>query len=120
METTEHKPEGAAPSAGFDSKDVEENKGMAVLSYIGILVLIPLLAKKDSKFAQFHAKQGLVIFIGEVIISVIGVIPFIGWLIWFVGWIFLVVISIMGIVNALKGQAKELPVVGGLSHKIMK
>ena len=32
---------------------------MAILAYFGILVLIPILAAKDSKFARFHANQGL-------------------------------------------------------------
>jgi hypothetical protein len=45
-------PEGAAP----DPKDVADNKLVAALSYIWILFLIPLLAKRDSKFCQFHAK----------------------------------------------------------------
>ena len=39
-----------------DPKDVEENKLIAAVGYLGILFLIPLLAKKDSPFAQFHAK----------------------------------------------------------------
>lgn len=43
----------------FDKADVEQNKVMAILAYFGILVLIPILAAKDSKFARFHANQGL-------------------------------------------------------------
>jgi uncharacterized membrane protein len=45
---------------------------MAVLSYIGILCLIPLLMKKTSKFAQEHAKQGFVLFLFEIAASVVG------------------------------------------------
>ena len=47
----------------FDSADIEQNKVMAVLAYIGPLVLVPILAAKDSKFAKFHANQGLTLFI---------------------------------------------------------
>lgn len=36
----------------FDKADVEQNKVMAILAYFGILVLIPILAAKDSKFAR--------------------------------------------------------------------
>src|SRR3989339_630004 len=43
-------------------QDVEENKTVAALSYAWILCLVPLLGKRNSKFAQFHAKQGLVLF----------------------------------------------------------
>ena len=51
----------AAPAPSGSSKDVEENKAMAAIGYLGILFLIPLLANKDSPFAQYHAKQGMVL-----------------------------------------------------------
>jgi uncharacterized membrane protein len=100
-----------------DPKDVEENKGITVLSYIGILCLIPLLAKKDSKFAQYHAKQGLVLFIAELITWVLVVIPVLGWIIYVVGIITWLVLSITGIVNVVGGKCKELPVVGKFAAK---
>jgi uncharacterized membrane protein len=61
--------------------DVEANKLVAALSYVSILFLVPLLLKKDSKFAQFHAKQGLVLFIVEIVVMFIAWIPMIGWLV---------------------------------------
>ena len=109
------------PAPVSDQKDIEENKIFAVLAYIGILVLVPLLAKKESKFAIYHAKQGLVLFIGEVIIMIFGwilaFIPFVGWLIGFILWMFLVVLSIMGIINAAQGQYKEVPILGKYGAK---
>jgi hypothetical protein len=50
------------PSA--DQKDIQDNKAITYLSYIGLLFLVPMLAKKESKFAMFHAKQGLILTIG--------------------------------------------------------
>ena len=96
------------------NKDVEDNKIFAVLGYIGILFLIPLLAKKDSPFAQFHAKQGMILFIAGIIASFVIWIPFVGWAI----GIFMFVLWIMGVINALGGQMKELPVIGGFAKKI--
>ncbi len=95
-----------------DQKDVEANKIFAVLSYLGILVLVPLLAKKDSRFAMFHAKQGLVLLIGWAI----------GWLLSFVfiGFIVdivLIIFSIWGLVNAATGKMTKLPVIGDLAAK---
>ena len=40
----------------FDPADIQQNKTMAVLAYLGILVLVPLLGAKESKFARFHEK----------------------------------------------------------------
>ena len=45
----------------FDNQDIQNNKIMAILSYFGILVLVPILAAKESKFARFHANQGLIL-----------------------------------------------------------
>ena len=103
-----------------DPADAEKNKVMAILAYI--IFFIPLLAAKDSKFAMFHAKQGLMNFILSVAVSIIGgVIPLIGWFIVLpVGSILVLVFAIMGIVNAAKGEMKPLPWVGNLAIKWFK
>ena len=105
-------PSASGQQSGADPKDVQDNKAITFLSYIGILFLIPLLAKKESKFAQFHAKQGLVLVIVEVagmFLSFIGI----GVLISLAAFIF----SIMGIINVANGKMKKLPIVGDLSEK---
>ena len=108
----------------FDKKDIEDNKVMAILSYIGILFLIPLIAAPNSKFARYHTNQGLVLFIADIIVgaavSIIGTIlafiPIIGWivatLVSLVAGIAILALIIVGIINAANGKAKELPVIG--------
>lgn len=98
-------------------EDIEQNKGMALLAYLGILVLIPLFAKKDSPYAQFHAKQGLVLFLAWIAVGVISVIPFLGWVVGPICGLILFVFLIMGIVNSLGGKAKYLPWIGPLADK---
>jgi uncharacterized membrane protein len=95
-------------------KDIEENKAIACLSYIWILFLVPLLAKRDSKFAQFHAKQGLILFIVEIVGSLFFWFPFFGWLLWLV----LVIVSIIGIMKALNGEWWKMPIIYDWSKKI--
>ena len=108
----------ADTTAEFDSKDIADNKGMAVLAYIGILFLIPLLAAPNSRFARFHANQGLVLFIAEIIYNFVSAIirailplAVVNIILWVISVLFLV-LSIIGIVNAATGKAKELPVIG--------
>lgn len=120
----EHAAPVAPPAAdGLSSND----KLMAVLSYFGLLVLVPIFAAKDSKFARFHANQGLLLFIVEIVwqiaagivggvLSAIG-ISIVANLLDLVGLVFLV-FAIMGIVYAAKGEEKELPVIG--QYKILK
>ncbi len=96
-------PPSMPPSSG------SSNTGMAILAYIGILVLIPFLTDaKNDPFVKFHIKQGLVLLIFWVLGSVFFWIPFIGWLL----WLGVIVLMIMGIMNASNGQQKELPVIG--------
>jgi uncharacterized membrane protein len=97
---------------------VEEGKALAALAYFWILFLIPLLAKRDSDFAVFHGKQGLVLFIYSIIISAIGYIPVIGWVISWVGGIFGFVLFIIGLINALSGKREPLPVIGKYGENI--
>lgn len=110
---------------GSEARDNEKNKGMGILSYIGILFIVPLIAAKDSKFAMFHANQGLVIFIATIILSfasgIISSLPYIG----FIGSIISSLVGvvafiyeILGIVSAAKGEMKELPYIGKI--KIIK
>lgn len=93
----------------FEAKDVEENKMLACLSYISILFLVPMLTKKDSKFSQANAKQGLVMFVA----SLFGVIPWIGWL-----WVMiLMVVDVIAIINTLQGKFWKIPGAYDLSQK---
>ena len=111
-------PEVNAAQSTSGADDVNQNKVYAILAYFGILVLIPILAAPKSEFAKFHSNQGLLLLIGALICMVIGVIPFVGWLIAFAGDIFILVLAIMGIINAAKGEMKELPLIGSI--KILK
>ena len=100
-----------------DPEDVKENKLMAALAYIGILVLIPIFAAKDSKFARFHANQGLVLFIISFIAGALATAKVLGWLFGIVDFVCLI-LAIVGIVYAVQGKAKELPVIGNI--KLLK
>lgn len=100
------------------------DKAFSALGYVGILFLIPLLAGK-TEYTRFHANQGLVLFIADVVSGVvIGVVTGILSLIPFIGPVIAGIISgvlglaifvlmILGIVHAVQGEMKPLPVIGG-------
>lgn len=102
----------------FDKKDIEENKLIACLSYISILCLVPLLAKKESKFAQEHGKQGLVIVIAHIALMIVGIVPILGWAVAFFGGLALLVMDLIALVKCLQGEFWEVPVVGAYRKKI--
>ena len=109
--------QAAAGEVGFTKKDIEDNRTVASLSYIFILCLVPLLLKRDSAFAQFHAKQGLTITVAWFAFWVIGIIPLLGWLIGFFGSLALLIVSIVGIMKTLNGEAWKIPYVYEYSKK---
>ena len=125
-------------TAEFDADDIAKNKVLSLFSYLGILLLIPLFAAKNSKFARFHINQGLTLFltgsaldlIWNILSKVIGIVrySFPGMAFYWVGTVLNVIVSIVfgligiafivlmiiGIVNACSGKAKTLPVLGNL------
>ncbi len=100
----------------MDPNDVQQNKVMAVLAYIGILFLVPLLAAPNSQYARFHTNQGLVLFLFDIVVgiltAVLAFIPFIGLIVSSLLGLGIFVLMILGIVNAATGKANELPLIG--------
>ena len=104
----------------FDQNDIQSNKVMAVLAYLGILVLVPLFAARESRYARFHTNQGLVLaiaqfawtFVSRIIVSAVGAASFSRHLL---GIGIGAVLAVIGIINAAKGTAKELPVIGKIT-----
>lgn len=107
--------EGVDSTSAFSAQDIAENKVLCVLCYFGILLLIPLLTKKDSPFVRFHSNQGLVLLLFNIIVSILGAIPLVGWVVSIVGAVVGLVFWIMGLVNVLNGRAKTLPLIGGIT-----
>ena len=95
----------------YDEADVENNKIISLFAYCGILFIVPLLAGKDSKYARFHTNQGIVLFILSVIMTFFSVFPNIGW-VFKIGGVFVAILAILGIINAVTGKARELPLIG--------
>ena len=98
-------------------KTIEEGKIWAFIGYWGILFLVPLLAKKENKFAFFHGKQGLVLFVLWIIFWIIGFIPVVG-IISTIGFLLCIILAIVGMIMALQGKTWKMPILGDIAEKI--
>ena len=98
-------------------------------TYLGLLFLVPMFAAPNSKYARYHANQGLVLSLAAVAFGIVYVILVflllaISWRLTFLTsilgllWIAYPVLAVIGIINALNGKAKELPFIGKI--KILK
>ena len=87
-----------------------------ILCYPGILWIIPLLANKKNEFFRLHLAQGLVVLALEVILTVLGRIPLIGFAAgWF--WFLPGLISALAIIKILTGDTMyHLPMVYDISR----
>lgn len=106
-----------------ESDTVSEHKGLAILGYIlPFLFFLPLVNEKSkhNEFARFHANQHLILLIAIVGLYVVHNLLY---MMLFLGGLFLsqlinlafLVFMVLGIINAVKGEMKELPLIGGFN-----
>jgi uncharacterized membrane protein len=102
------------------AKGQDDSKLWAFLAYLlGIIgFILVLLVKKDNKFAMYHAKQSLVLFICWVIVMILTPIPIIGWIGGPILGVVIFILWILGIVNALSGKQVPVPIVGKFADKL--
>ena len=113
MEGTIHNQKGS-PS----DPEVQDAKFFAAVGYLSILCFVPLLLKKENKFAQFHGKQALVLFIMEIAASILGMVPALGDLVSRFAFVVFGIFSLVGIVKVLMGEYWEMPVVHDISTRV--
>jgi fumarate reductase subunit D len=106
---------------GDSQKDklIQEGTFFAIISYISFLCIVALVLKKDNKFALYHAKQGLVLFVFEVAAFIVSIIPWLGWLVARFGLVIFSLFSIWGILQALMGNYNRFPIVSDIADKII-
>ncbi len=98
----------------FEKSDIDSNRFLAALSYLWILFLIPLIFSKHSEYAKFHAKQGLVLFLSEIVGTFLYWIPLFGQLL----LLALIFATLVGFIMAFAGKAYSLPFIGSVADKI--
>jgi len=89
------------------TKPTQQERTLAALGYIWVLSIVILLTQKKP-FVHKHAKQGVLLFVGECIVF----IPIIGW---FLGWIvslIAIILAIVGIIKAWNGEEWKVPFIG--------
>ncbi len=116
----------------FSKEEVEEYSKYAIISYIGFLFLIPILIKvhKKSEYVLFHVNEGFNLFALELFIFIVlGLLSSIfvkvtySYPMWlsvvnFVLYATVVILMLLGIVNAVNGKSKTLPIIG--KYKFIK
>jgi len=93
---------------------VQEGKTIAIISYItiiGLIIAFIMNQNKKNSFASFHIRQATGIAILGVIISMLSNYLNLG----FIGTILgltVLALSIIGIISAVQGEEKKIPLLG--------
>jgi len=113
----------AVKASGANEAELVEqgDKVLSMIGYFSFLCLLPLLLRPDSKFCQFHGKQGLAI---TIIFLILGM---------FLGWVFAVLfgyygmyqllglfqflLGAWGVMMAFNGKMTKMPGVSVLAEK---
>ena len=98
--------------------EIQEGKFFAAVGYLSVLCFVPLILKKGNRFAEFHGKQGLVLFILEVAASILKAVPALGDIVFTLAFVVLGILSLVGIVKVLMGEYWEMPVIQEVASKI--
>jgi uncharacterized membrane protein len=98
--------------------EVQDAQFFAAIGYLSFLCFVPLALKKENRFALFHAKQALVLFILELAAAILKVVPALGDLVFTLSFVVFGILSLIGIVKVLMGERWEIPVVHEIAEKI--
>lgn len=121
-------PQPVAPSV--QPINLSDNKGMAILAYLGILIIVPFLTgAQNDPYVKFHIKQGLGLimfwlllwvlsFVFSMLVALSGIYFFVlAGIVFPLFYLISFILMAVGIVNAATGKTKELPVVGSWGSK---
>jgi uncharacterized membrane protein len=118
-EEKEEKAPDAQPKTDEEEKRkiIEEGKAAAMLGYIPFMCFVPLIKMKDNPFAFKHGKQGLVLFVIEIL-AVVFLLPKISDLIWSAVIVLCLAAAVAGIIFSMQGQEWKIPFIGDWADKL--
>ncbi len=99
--------------------DLSQGKQIAWLSYLWILVIVPLLVAPQNEYVKFHVRQGIALLILEIgwalldiFLQIIPIIRYLAGILNFLIWIAFLILIVMGIIYSVQGEKKALPIIG--------
>jgi len=89
---------------------------MGILSYLGVLALIPYLVKDQTPFVRAHAVRGMNLMLMEVIawvaVGIFSWVPVLDGILSTLVGLASFVLSLIGIINVANKEDKDLPFIG--------
>ena len=109
MDTTTPPPVASTGTAMPPAASTAEDKTVSYITLIGFIAAIVINSNKKTKLGAFHLRQML----GLYLTGFVCIIPILGWILAIAIFVF----WIMGLISAIKGEMKPVPLLGGLYQK---
>lgn len=115
------------PGGGYGTGGSSDRTLMIVLSYLGLLALLPYLTKKEDPEVMWHARNGIGLLILDIVVMValwiIGFllgnmnVPCAGGMLWCIVYLAVFALHIYCIIQAVGGKRPVIPVVTDFAQK---
>jgi uncharacterized membrane protein len=96
---------------------------LAYLTFIPAIVFLVMPPYNQSPYVRFHSWQSILLtavaFACEVVLIILGRIPFLGLLtipLFFILWLALIILWIFVVLKALNGVKFKIPIIGGIAE----
>lgn len=108
----QEEPKKEIPHIEDENMEIPENKQVAIIAYftlIGFIIALVMHGNESNKneLGAFHLRQMLGLWLCSLVTSFIPLVNLIGFIFWFVLWI-------IGLIAAINGEKKPVPIVGNL------
>lgn len=100
---------------GSTTAAIEEGKTIAIIAYltlIGLVIALVMNGDKKNTYATYHIRQSLGLMLSGLAVSLVSWIPLLGWLVGIIAMFVLLYMWIIGLINAVNGKEKPLPLFG--------
>ncbi len=91
---------------------IKKGRALAWLSYFGLLLIIPAVIQRNNPYTVYHVKQGMGLLIVNVIMAFVCLFMNTSSVVCQIISAILLVINVIGILNAILGKVKPLPLIG--------
>ena len=107
--------ENIMPPSEAAAASATEDKTVAILCYItiiGFIAAVFIHQNNKTELGAFHLRQVLGMVVTAAAGAVCGVVPILGWIVWFFVCLVLFVFWVLGLLAAVKGEMRPVPLLG--------
>ena len=97
---------------------IAKGKFFAAIGYISFLCFVPLLLRRDNKFAQFHGRQALILFVLELAAAMLVIVPVVGEVVFRFACLVFIIFSLAGLIKVLMNEYWEMPIIYPISSRV--